>query len=74
MLHLNSRQADTKPREDISRLRKVIRRRLAKGEFKGMNVSSQESKTWECVFTPERLFFKVLPRRRETARREDGEK
>lgn len=60
--------------KDVACLRKVIRRRLANGEFKGMNVFSQESTTQECVVTPVRSFSKCLLRGRETVCREDGEK
>jgi len=62
----NHRQEDTKHRQqDIACQRRVIRRRLANGEFKGMSIFSQERRTQEYIL-PLRTFAKCLSRGRET--------
>lgn len=66
----NHRQEDTKHKqEDIACLRKVIRRRLANGEFKGKSIFSEERRTQEYIFTLLRSIAKCLPRGRETLQR-----
>lgn len=56
-LHLNPAQAETKSREeDAACPRRVVSGRLANGEFKGMNIFSQESPAQECAFTPVQSF------------------